>query len=77
MQLRYTLQMAVVIATALGGTGFGVSLLLLWFAWGGEPQFVTTSILYTAVSGVVTLIGVIVLKFSKPPENGKPEPTVA
>jgi hypothetical protein len=77
MQLSYTLQMAIVIVTALGGTAFGVSLLLLWFAWGGEPQFVTTSILYTAVSGVVTLIGVIVLKFSKPPENEKPEPRVA
>jgi hypothetical protein len=72
MQLSYTLQMAVVIVTALGGTGFGVSLLLLWFSLGGEPQFVTNSVFYTAASGVVTLIGLIILKFSKPPENDSP-----
>ena len=72
MQLSYTLQMAVVIVTALGGTGFAVSLLLLWFSWGGDPQFVTISFIYTAASGVVTLIGLIVLKFSKPPENDSP-----
>ena len=72
MQLSYTLQMAVVIVTALGGTGFGVSLLLLWFSWGGEPQFVNTSLFYTAASGVVALIGLIVLKFSKSPENENP-----
>jgi uncharacterized membrane protein YfcA len=72
MQLSYTLQMAVVIVTALGGMGFGVSLLLLWFSLGGEQQFVTTSIFYTAISGVVTLIGLIVLKLSKSPENENP-----
>jgi Trk-type K+ transport system membrane component len=72
MQLSYMLQMAVVIITALGGTGFAVSVLLLWFSWGGDPQFVTTSFIYTAASGVVTLIGLIVLKFSKPPENENP-----
>jgi Trk-type K+ transport system membrane component len=73
MQLSYVLQMAVVIITALGGTGFVVSLLLLWFAWGGDPQFVTTSFIYTVASGVVTFVGLIVLKVSKPPdeENAK------
>jgi Trk-type K+ transport system membrane component len=72
MQLSYRLQMAVVIVTALGGTGFAVSILLLWFSWGGDPQFVTTSFIYTAASGVVTLIGLLVLKFSKPPEDESP-----
>jgi len=72
MQLSYMLQMAVVIITALGGTGFAVSILLLWFSWGGDPQFVTTSFFYTAASGAVTLIGLIILKFSKPPEDNNP-----
>lgn len=61
--------MAVVIVTALGGTGFAVSLLLLWFSLGGEQQFINTSILYTAATGVITLIGVTILKLSKPLEN--------
>lgn len=73
MQLSYMLQMAVVIITALGGTGFTVSLLLLWFSWGGDSQFVTTSFIYTVASAVVTLIGLIVLKVSKPPEEENPK----
>lgn len=77
MQLSYMSQMAVIILTALGGTAFGISLLLLWFSI-GDQQFVNTSILYAAVSGVVTLIGAIILKFSKPPpENGESGPRVA
>lgn len=71
MQLSYTLQMAVIIVTALAGTGFAVSLLLLWFSLGGEQQLITSSILYTAATGVITLICSIVLKFSKPRENGE------
>jgi hypothetical protein len=69
MQLSYTLQMAVVIVTALAGTGFSVSILLLWFSLGGEQQFITSSIFYTIATGVITLIGLIVLKSSKPREN--------
>jgi hypothetical protein len=69
MQLSYTLQMAVVIVTALAGTGFAVSLILLWFSLGGEQQFVTMLFLYTAASGVITAIGLIILKFTKPRQN--------
>jgi hypothetical protein len=69
MQLSYTLQMAVLIVTALAGTGFAVSLVLLWFSLGGEQQFVTTSSLYTAASGVIMAIGLIILKFTRPRQN--------
>lgn len=69
MQLSYTLQMAVVIVTTLAGTGFAVSLVLLWFSLGGEKQFVTMSFLYTAASGMIMAIGLIVLKFTKPSQN--------
>ncbi len=70
MQLSYMLQMAVIIVTALGGAAFGVSLFLLWFSI-GDAQFVNTSILYAAVSGMVTLIGVIIMVYSKPPPEDR------
>jgi hypothetical protein len=78
MQLSYMLQMAVIVVTALGGTAFGVSVFLLWFSIGRDPQFVNTSVLYAAASGLVTLIGVIILIYSKPPpEDRESEPRLA
>ncbi len=71
MQLSYMLQMAVMVVTALSGAAFGVSLFLLWFSIGRDPQFVNTSVLYTAVSGAVALIGAIVLVYSKPPPEDR------
>jgi hypothetical protein len=69
MQPSYTLQMVVVIVTALAGTGFAVSLILLWFSLGGEQQFVTMSLIYTVASGVIMVIGVILLMVTKPPQD--------
>ena len=60
--------MAILIMTALAGTGFGISLLLLWFSWGSQ-QFVYTSVLYVLVTGVITVAGLVTLKFTKPRED--------
>ena len=71
MQLSYMLQMAVIVVTALSGAAFGVSLFLLWFSIGRDAQFVNTSVLYAAVSGLIALIGAIILVYSKPPPEDR------
>jgi hypothetical protein len=71
MQLGYMQQMAVIIVTALSGAAFGVSLFLLWFSIGRDAQFVNTSVIYTAVSGLIALIGAIILVYSKPPPEDR------
>jgi hypothetical protein len=64
IQLGFTGTLIVILITALAGTGFAISLLLLvWSLLGGIlPEF----LLYlTGLSGLVTLLGIIILSLSK------------
>ena len=64
IQLGFTGTLIVLLITALAGTGFAIGLLLLvWSLLGGIlPEF----LLYlTGFSGLVTLIGIIILSLSK------------
>ena len=65
MQLGFRLQLAVIVMTALAGTGCGASLVLLWFSWGGDVQFVTMSAIYVAVTAVIAFIGLFILWIAK------------
>lgn len=68
MQLSYGFQTAVLVITALAGTAFVLSLLLLFWSATGDSsmqEFVNSSIFYTGVSGVVTVVGLLILKLSK------------
>jgi len=64
MELSFTVKLAVLLITTLAGTGFAIGLMLLaWSLFGGYwSEFL---IFLTGFSGVVTLIGVIILHYSK------------
>jgi len=64
IQLGFTATLIVLLITALAGTGFAIGLLLLlWSLLGGLlPEFL---LFLTGFSGLVTLIGVIILSLSK------------
>ena len=54
----------VILITAMAGTGCAICLLiLLWLLLGGT--FVEYLLYYTVLSGVVTLVGIIILTLSK------------
>jgi hypothetical protein len=65
MQLSFHLHLAVVVMTALAGTGCAASLILLWFSLGGNMQFVTMSAIYVTVTAVITFIGLFILRIAK------------
>lgn len=65
MQLSLRLQLAVIVMTALAGTGCAASLILLWFSLGGDMQFVTMSAIYAAVTAVIAFIGLFILRIAK------------
>ncbi len=75
MQLSFRLQLAVIVMTALAGTGCGASLILLWFSLGGDMQFVTMSAIYVAVTAVITFIGLFILRTAKnePADSDQPQ----
>jgi uncharacterized membrane protein len=64
IQLGYLGTMIVLLITAMAGTAFAIGLLLLvWLLFGG---FYSQSLLFlTVFSGTVTLVGVILLGFSR------------
>jgi len=64
IQLGFTATLIVLLITALAGTGFAIGLLLLvWELLGGLlPEFL---LFLTGFSGLVTLIGVVILSLSK------------
>jgi len=61
MQVSFRVHLLVLVMTALAGTACAGSLILLWFSWGGDVQFVTMSEIYVAVTAVITLIGLLIL----------------
>jgi hypothetical protein len=68
MRLGYTIQLAVLVMTALAGTGFAVSLVLLfWELTDPYRAYLDRSLYYVAFSGAVTFAGLIVLSLSKRP----------
>jgi hypothetical protein len=64
IQLGFMGTLIVVIITAMAGTGFAIGLLLLvWSLLGGVfPEFV---LYLTGLSGLVTLLGIVILSLSK------------
>lgn len=65
MKLDFRLQLATIVITALAGTALIVSIILFWFSLGGDPQFTTETGIYIAVTAVITIIGIIILRTSK------------
>jgi hypothetical protein len=64
IRLGYAATLIVLLITAMAGTGFVVGLLLLVWSWlGGLLPGVL--LFLTVFSGVVTIIGIIVLRFTK------------
>jgi hypothetical protein len=66
MRLSYTVQLAVLLITALAGTGFAVSLIFLfWELTDPYRAYLDRSLYYVGFSGVLTLVGLIILSLSK------------
>jgi hypothetical protein len=63
-QLGFTGTLIVLLITAIAGTGFAVGLLLMaWLALGG--LYSGFLLFLTGFSGLVTLIGILILRFGK------------
>ena len=66
MRLSYTVQLAVLVLTALAGTGFAISLILLiWELTDPSRAYLDQSLYYAGFSGALTLVGLIILGLSK------------
>ena len=68
MRLGYTIQLAVLVMTALAGTAFAVSLILMfWELTDPYGAYLNRSLYYVTSSGALTLVGLILLGLSKHP----------
>jgi len=66
MRLSYTVQLAVLVMTALAGTGFAISLILLfWELTDPYRAYLDRSLYYVGFSGGLTLVGLIILSLMK------------
>jgi hypothetical protein len=66
MRLSYMLQLAVLVLTVLAGTGFAISLILLfWELTDPYRTYLDRSLYYVGFSGALTLVGLIILSLSK------------
>jgi len=66
MRLSYTVQLAVLVMTALAGTGFALSLIFLfWELTDPYRTYLDRSLYYVGFSGALTLVGLIILNLMK------------
>jgi nitrate reductase gamma subunit len=66
MRLSYTVQLGVLVMTALAGTGFAISLIFLfWELTDPYRAYLDRSLYYVGISGALTLVGLIILSLSK------------
>ena len=70
MRLSYTVQLAVLVMTALAGTGFALSLIFLfWELTDPYRAYLDRSLYYVGFSGALTLVGLIILNLMKHSEK--------
>ena len=66
MRLSYTVQLAVLVMTALAATGFALSLIFLfWELTDPYRAYLDRSLYYVGFSGALTLVGLIILSLMK------------
>jgi hypothetical protein len=70
MRLGYMVQLAVLVMTALAGTGFALSLIFLfWELTDPYRAYLDRSLYYVGFSGALTLVGLIILNLMKRSEK--------